>query len=168
MACLGNIERHLPGLEASEYQITSDATDEYNCVAWAVGEDDRWWSHEVDDEYFWPDRALRSEGVESYQAMFALYGFAECDNGDLERGVEKIALFADEGRFTHVARNSTQADGPASSAKTATLSTNLKPCGVGRILGRGIARTATARSSGSCSGRYARMPRKTADSAAGE
>ena len=104
MACLGNIERHLPGLEASEYQITSDATDEYNCVAWAVGEDDRWWSHEVDDEYFWPDRAPRSEGVESYQAMFALYGFAECDNGDLERGVEKIALFADEGRFTHVAR----------------------------------------------------------------
>ena len=104
MACLGNIERRLPGLEASEYQITSDATDEYNCVAWAVGEDDRWWSHEVDDEYFWPDRAPRSEGVESYQAMFALYGFAECDNGDLERGVEKIALFADEGRFKHVAR----------------------------------------------------------------
>ena len=104
MACLGNIEQRLPGLEASEYQITSDATDEYNCVAWAVGEDDRWWSHEFGDEYFWPDHAPRSEGVESYQAMFALYGFAECDSGDLERGVEKIAIFADEGRFTHVAR----------------------------------------------------------------
>ena len=104
MACLGNIKQRLPGLEASEYQVTSDATSEYNCVAWAVGEDDRWWSHEVHDEYFWPDRAPRSESVESYQAMFALYGFAECDNGDLERSIEKIALFADEGRFKHVAR----------------------------------------------------------------
>ena len=104
MACLGDITRRLPGLEASSYEVTSDATDHYNCVAWAMDEDDRWWSHEYDDDYYWPDQAPRSGSVDTYRAMFALFGFEECESGDIQRGFEKIAIFADEGRFTHVTR----------------------------------------------------------------
>ena len=104
MACLGDITRHLPGLDDSSYKITSDKTDHYNCVAWAVGEDDRWWSHDLGDDYFWPDEAPRRESADAYRAMFALFGFQECDSGALEPGREKIAIFADEGQFTHVAR----------------------------------------------------------------
>ena len=84
MPCLGDITLRLPGLEFSSYEVTSDATDYYNCVAWAVGEDDRWWSHDLGDDYFWPDEAPRNESADAYRAMFA--------------------IFADKGRFTHVAR----------------------------------------------------------------
>ena len=104
MPCLGDITLRLPGLESSSYEVTSDATDHYNCVAWALGEDDRWWSHNLGDDYFWPDEAPRRESADAYRAMFALFGFEACENGGLERDVEKIAIFAGEGRFTHVAR----------------------------------------------------------------
>ena len=104
MSCLGDITLRLPGLESSFYEVTSDATDHYNCVAWALGEDDRWWSHELGDDYFWPEEAPRRESADAYRAMFALFGFGACERGGLERGVEKIAIFADEGLFTHVAR----------------------------------------------------------------
>ena len=104
MPCLGNITLRLPGLESSSYEVTSDATDHYNCVAWAMGEDDRWWSHESDEDYYWPDQAERGDGAPAYQAMFRLYGFEGCADGGSESGFEKIAIFADEGRFTHVAR----------------------------------------------------------------
>ena len=42
--------------------------------------------------------------IETVQAGLAMAGFEACANGVLTAGVEKIALFADERGFTHVAR----------------------------------------------------------------
>lgn len=103
-SCLGDIEFFLPGLESTDYRITSDADRAYNCIAWALGETDRWWSPSPQSRDYWPKQLPRRDTVENVAAAFALAGFERCDDPSLEPGVEKISLFADAGRFTHVAR----------------------------------------------------------------
>ena len=103
-SCSGDIEFFLPGLELADYRITSDADRAYNCIAWALGETDRWWSPSLQSCDYWPTQLPRGDSVENVVAAFALAGFERCDDPELEPSVEKIALFADEDRFTHVAR----------------------------------------------------------------
>ena len=104
MPCLGDLTLRLPGLERSGFRDTSDHTDEYNCVAWALHETDRWWSHIDLLGHYWPSSLERGASIAAYLSLFASEGFERCDDGDLVDGSEKIALFADGDEFTHVAR----------------------------------------------------------------
>ncbi len=93
----------LPGLAGSDYAITSSATDDYNCIAWAIGETERWWDP-FDPKRYWPAGIPRDDSVESIAQCFAAAGFSICEHGDHEPGIEKLALYADDEGFTHVAR----------------------------------------------------------------
>ena len=44
---------YFPALVSGECADTSDPTPAYNCIAWAAGDDTRWWSP-ADPGYFWP------------------------------------------------------------------------------------------------------------------
>ena len=78
----------------------------YNCVAWAMGFDDRWWQPAaLDLGYYWPDQAADSTRLAVYLHAFRQLGFTECEDESLEDGFERIVVFADDnGEFTHVAR----------------------------------------------------------------
>lgn len=104
MPCIGDLRLRLPGLERSSFSVTSDHTEAYNCVAWALHETDRWWSHLESFGHYWPPSVERGETVVVYQSMFASCGFEPCPNGEPIDGLEKIALFATGDEFTHVAR----------------------------------------------------------------
>lgn len=88
-------------------QVTSPATYDYNCFAWAVGESDVCWAPNPD--YYWPDGLQL--GDYQYQRLveaFVTRGFAVCDDDTLELGVEKIAIFADgSGEMQHASRQLT-------------------------------------------------------------
>jgi hypothetical protein len=100
-----HLEREFPRLALNGYSVTSEATAEYNCVAWAAGDDSRWWWPDAMDQYYWPPTAPREESVRSFVAALAAVGFEPCLNGDHEPGQEKVALFADaRGIPTHAAR----------------------------------------------------------------
>jgi hypothetical protein len=93
-----------PFLEQGTYRETSPATPTYNCIAWAAGEDFRWWwpTHGV---YYWPKAAPLEETVESFVLAFRSLSYETCDNGDLERGWDKVAIYADDDSApTHMAR----------------------------------------------------------------
>ena len=96
------LELFLPGLRTSNWSITSEATDAYNCIAWALGETDRWWDPNRVDGY-WPEGVDRDDQIATFGVAFASLGFEHCENADLETEFEKIALFADELGLTHVA-----------------------------------------------------------------
>ena len=83
-----------------EFDITSDPTDEYNCIAWAAGDDTEWWSHLPG--YKWP--AERTPNVESLIAVFAHMGYELCESDEIEEGYEKVAIYAQGGRWKHAAR----------------------------------------------------------------
>lgn len=85
---------------------TSDATDRYNCFAWAAGADDCFW----DPRLHWPDGATRGRDFDALKSAYATLGFAPCTHGELEAGIDKIAIYAtlasatSPARPTHAAR----------------------------------------------------------------
>ena len=98
---IDDLRELFPNLNARNHRITSPQDPGYNCVAWAAGDSSRWWDH-VDG--FWPDDVPQDGSVDAYVELFQGLGFESCDNPDPEPGFEKIAVYGDDGQFTHVAR----------------------------------------------------------------
>lgn len=99
------IEASFPSLRSSRYQITSPSTPEYNCIAWAAGEDDVWWWPDINYQYFWPAGIPREETLAAFIAAFNSLGYSTCSHGELEDRYSKVAIYVDQnGKPTHAAR----------------------------------------------------------------
>lgn len=89
----------------SDYEATSPFDPAYNCIAWAAGDTHRWWWPAIIPGYaYWPEGVTRLATVEAFVEAFATLGYRPCADGDLERGIQKVALFASGGQVTHAAR----------------------------------------------------------------
>ncbi len=83
---------------------TSPDTKKYNCIAWAVGVDERpWWPGAKPDMY-WPPGFPEESTLSVFKATFASLGYELCDDGNIESGYEKIVLYAKGNEPTHAAR----------------------------------------------------------------
>lgn len=98
------LEIVFPGLVGTGYTVTSLPTLEYNCIAWAAGEDDRWWWPDAASVSYWPIGVPREESIPAFAAAFATVGFAPSTNPNLEPNIIKIAIYARSGIPTHAAR----------------------------------------------------------------
>lgn len=97
------IEEIFPSLQTSGYDITSPATKEYNCIAWAAGDSETWWWPNKD--CFWPSEIPQEENFDAFIKIYEALGYTPCDNYGYEEGVEKVAIYVDsEGIPTHAAR----------------------------------------------------------------
>jgi hypothetical protein len=92
----------LPNLTAENYRITSPASWQYNCIAWAVGISDSWW-WPVPGR-FWPPDVPREETLEAFVAALGTRGFSACSSAQVEVDLEKIALYSTGTVPTHAAR----------------------------------------------------------------
>ena len=84
----------LPRLSSEPYDITSPRTRKYNCIAWAASRKDRWWWPDPQGIGYWPAGVLREISLEAFVAVFEQQGYELCSDASLERGFEKVALFA--------------------------------------------------------------------------
>lgn len=83
----------LPNLTDDNCIVTSDPTGQYNCIAWAAGEDFRnWWPDEWGVGY-WPPGVAREATVAAFVLAYGTRGFRLCFDGSLEVGLEKVALY---------------------------------------------------------------------------
>jgi hypothetical protein len=99
------LEQDWPNLAQTQYRVTSPYTGDYNCLAWAVEETDRWWSPLPEEDYYWPEGVPREVSVDAFVKAYETLGFAVCEDGELEAGVEKLAIYTTpDGRSQHVAR----------------------------------------------------------------
>ena len=102
------LETLLPRLRGSGYVITSDQADRPNCIGWVLYSDLYFDPVAVGGwlaGYYWPPGIRDDYNVETLLELFALFAFEECDNSDLEDGVEKIAIYTGaDGEASHVAR----------------------------------------------------------------
>jgi hypothetical protein len=101
-----NYPRDFPNLGA-RFQRTSEP-DYYNCIAHVVGDRRRrWWPgeyHPVRSADYWPKEAPNEETLTAFAAALATAGYVPCDDGGLEGGFEKAALYAlPTGEITHAA-----------------------------------------------------------------
>lgn len=106
-------EAKFPNLTQAGYEVTSPQTPDYNCIAWAAGDDSAWWepvpagddASKVMGGYYWPRGVPLEPTLASYERAFKRQGYRVCDSRDLEDDWEKIAIFVDgQGRPTHAAR----------------------------------------------------------------
>lgn len=92
-------------LSRSGYQVTSPKSEEYNCFAWAVEENDRWWQPIPGEQFYWPDGVPQEETLEAYVQAYQTLGYERAGNEILETRYQKIAIYVDlNGIPTHAAR----------------------------------------------------------------
>ncbi len=91
-----------PNFTDTNHKVTSPRTPEYNCIAWAAGDASHWWWPAPG--YYWPDGISRQETIDSFKDAFATLGYVLCASYDREQGFEKVALYAINGKPTHMAR----------------------------------------------------------------
>ena len=99
-----DLHRAFPKLTPENHSLASAATEEYNCIAFAAGDQGHWWWPDRADTSYWPASATREESMDAFQQAFATLGYKLCANANLETGFEKIALYAIGGTPTHAAR----------------------------------------------------------------
>ena len=96
-----NLKDLFPDLTDNNHEITSPRTVDYNCIAWAAHNSQRWWQPGV----YWPTEVSRDDhGIGALVAAFTELGFKECDSGELEENFEKVALYGFGMMYTHAAR----------------------------------------------------------------
>ena len=99
------IEKFFPPLTESGYEITSPATPDYNCIAWAAENNEAWWEPDPLNLSYWPLEISRTYTLESYIKVYETLGYAICEDAQYEEGFEKIAIYIDSrGKPTHAAR----------------------------------------------------------------
>ena len=79
------------------FEIESPETGAYNCIAWAMGFDDRWIDHLPDysiaRKKWWPEGVDRDYRPETLVAAFEKVGFEVCSDGETEQDYDKVALY---------------------------------------------------------------------------
>ena len=106
MSIYFNREIYYPNLSDDKHCVTSGSSRSYNCIAYAVGVEDRRWEPSDDPtEAFWPADVSREDSLDSYISLFTSLGYEHCSDGHLDPGFEKVAIYTDSsGMFTHVAK----------------------------------------------------------------
>ena len=95
------LAKAFPRLSGEKFEIVAQPSNRYNCIAYAAGDTNAWWSHR--ENRYWPDHATRSDSIESLKKVFAVLGFQQCQDSHVEDGYQKIALYEQQGLWTHAA-----------------------------------------------------------------
>jgi hypothetical protein len=102
------LNRTFPQLRSSGYEITSEATDDYNCVAWAAETQKKIWWPDINNQgdIYWPPSVPREETIDAFIKAFQTIGYKDFQSLDdsLEDGFQKIAIYALSETPKHVAR----------------------------------------------------------------
>ena len=102
---INKMESDFPDLVEAGYRVTSEATPNYNCIAWALEKDDVVLWPDSMDQFSWPRNFPREEKMEVFIVFFQSFGYMICENESFEPGYEKIALYIDpHGRGSHAAK----------------------------------------------------------------
>lgn len=90
------LEAVFPGLVGAAWEIASPRDPTYNCVAFALGDTDRWWWPLAlpASAAHWPEDVPRAETVEAVASMLATLGFAPTDDESPSDELWKVALYA--------------------------------------------------------------------------
>src|SRR5690349_15725435 len=104
MASVEDIEADIPNLAGTRYSESSEATDEYNCIAFAFGDTHNWWWPIKDRWVYWPPGFDFNNYIDTFARLFELHGYAKCNSGVHEHGYEKVAIYSRNGRVGHAAR----------------------------------------------------------------
>ena len=86
--------KQFPKLTDVDHTVTSPLDRRYNCIAWAADDTaSKWWPDQFNIGK-WPPGTPRAEAPEAFIEAYGTLGYAKCDTGTHEPGIEKVALYA--------------------------------------------------------------------------
>ena len=95
------LKKDFPLLEKEGFECASPIEWGYNCHAFAMGETSKRW--DPANGYHWP--GPRESTLKAFREVFGTKGYKSCNDGELEEGFEKIAIYCDaSGAPKHTAR----------------------------------------------------------------
>ena len=98
-------EASFPKLSSSDYEVTSERSRNYNCIAYAADDVSRKWACLPFVPYYWPPDAMQGSGIDALISAYEAIGYETCGDGEIERGFEKVALYVDANDvWTHAAK----------------------------------------------------------------
>lgn len=102
-------ESKFPLLFSSGYEVKSPETIDYkypiyNCIAFAADDQTQFWWPDQDGDAYWPEGVKREVTRAAFIQAYETIGYKVCDNGNVEDGYEKIALYEKNGVPTHAAK----------------------------------------------------------------
>jgi hypothetical protein len=98
------ISEAFPLTHSEPFLETSPTDGLYNCIAWAYGVNDRWFWPDSSGLTFWPENIPHETNVQAFISLFGGIGYEICNDGTLEEGFEKIAIYTNDSMPTHAAR----------------------------------------------------------------
>ena len=99
-----NRGRPFPNRNASNSRKTSPAVATYNCLGWAIVGQEILFGPCKQIGWEWPDGVPSNEQLASVIAAAAAFDFQQCEDGALEPGFEKVALFGSGDWVEHASR----------------------------------------------------------------
>jgi hypothetical protein len=98
------LDKDFPKIGDVGAKKTSEPTDQYNCIAWAFGDNSRWWWPMK--RRYWPVPIIGKSPMEAFMELFDKNGWIVTSDRGLEPGQSKIALFVHpkDGQPKHAAR----------------------------------------------------------------
>jgi hypothetical protein len=124
VASIRDLEAAFPRLAGTNYSEESDATDFYNCIAYAFGETDNWWWPRRGYGTYWPPGFPLNDAVDTLVQIFENRGYSRCEGREREAGYEKVAIYCRDGRIKHAARQPRSGAGQANLGKSKILNMN--------------------------------------------
>lgn len=96
--------RH-PNLQRLGYDQTSEKSETYNCVSWALGRTDIWYEPGGEPGTYWPEDVRTDTSLAAYISLFLSYGFEPAVSAEPETGYVRVAVYGtdDDDEFTHAA-----------------------------------------------------------------
>jgi hypothetical protein len=98
------LEAEFPGLLCAAYEVSSPHDPKYNCIAYAVGDVNRFSYDAKVKGYYWPPGEPSADTLEGWIKVFSIHGNREADDDTLEPSYEKIAIYAGNEAPEHVVR----------------------------------------------------------------
>lgn len=129
------IRNQLPRLSQANSRKTSEADPRYNCFGWAAFGNESIYMAPVPPGYFWPEGVPRNCKLESVVQAFTSLGFVPCDNGELEHGFEKIAIYATSGYAEHAARQKPNGRWTSKLGEEQDIEHDAPECAAGGVYG---------------------------------
>jgi hypothetical protein len=94
-----DLRAEFENLKDGSFDVTSKWTGVYNCIAHAAQDSKRkWWPVPLQfarNDVFWPE-PTRRRTLRAFRLAFETLGFEPCDNGELEAGYEKVAIYVSD------------------------------------------------------------------------
>lgn len=92
-----------PNAKNEGYDEISPQSKFYNCIAYAAGDTTRnWWPNNGPTGY-WPKNVPQRETVYAFLELYRSLGYENCNDGQLENGFDKIAVYTLNNKVTHAA-----------------------------------------------------------------